>query len=59
MQPDEATILAAQAHVVSLLNELENVVTGWVLQWDREWVSQQIDPIYARLDTDNSEWVGK
>lgn len=59
MQPDEDTIREAQAHTVRLLNELENITTGWVLQWDREWISERIDPIYERLDTDNSKYVGK
>ena len=42
----------AQAHVVGLLNEIEAVLTGWVLQEDREKVEKLVAPLYDLCDKD-------
>jgi hypothetical protein len=47
---DEETKIRAAAHCVGLLNELEAVLCGWVLELDREWVAKCLDPIYRKLD---------
>jgi len=44
--------LRAQAHVVGLLNEVEAVLTGWVLQEDRELVEKLCGPLYDLCDKD-------
>lgn len=43
-------ITRAQAHVVGLLNEVEAVLTGWVLGEDRERVSELTEPLYDMCD---------
>jgi hypothetical protein len=42
----------AQAHVVGLLNEVESVLTGWVLGEDREMVEKLTAPLYDLCDKD-------
>jgi hypothetical protein len=42
--------IRAQAHVVGLLNEVEAVLTGWVLGEDREAVSKLTSPLYDLCD---------
>lgn len=49
---DPQTRLQAQAHVVGLLNEVEAVLTGWVLQEDREKVEKLVGPLYDLCDKD-------
>jgi len=44
--------LPATQHAVHLLNQLEATLTGWVLQYDREWVGKHLDPIYEKLDAE-------
>jgi len=51
-KPTPEDIKRAQAHVVGLLNEIENVLTGWVLGYDREKVAKHVDPLYEMCDTD-------
>lgn len=45
-------VLAAQAHVVGLLNEIDSVLTGWVLEEDQEKVKKLTDPLYELCDKD-------
>lgn len=45
---DETT--RAQAHVVGLLNEVEAVLTGWVLGEDKDAVDKALDPLYEMCD---------
>lgn len=40
----------AQAHVVGLLNEVEAVLSGWVLGYDREKVAELTGPLYQMCD---------
>ena len=40
----------AAAHAVGLLNELQAVLTGWVLEHDREKIEKMLDPVYDLLD---------
>ena len=47
--------VSAQAQCVGLLNQLEAVLCGWVLQHDREKVAKQLGPLYDLLDTDEME----
>lgn len=49
---DAATRLQAQAHAVRLLNELEAVLTGWVLEIDRDTIAPHVDPLYELVDKD-------
>lgn len=44
--------LEAQAHAVGLLNQLEAVLTGWVLGEDRDKIAELTEPLYALLDRD-------
>lgn len=44
--------LNAQAHVVGLLNEIEAVLTGWVLAEDRDAVNELTAPLYELCDKD-------
>lgn len=44
--------LAAQAHAVGLLNQLESLLTGWVLEEDRDEISKLTEPLYEKLDKD-------
>jgi hypothetical protein len=49
--PDE--VLHAQGHVVGLLNEVEAVLSGWVLGYDRDGLKKLTDPLYDMCDTDD------
>lgn len=50
--PTPEEVVRAQAHVVGLLNEIDAVLTGWVLGYDRETVEQHTGPLYEMCDTD-------
>jgi hypothetical protein len=52
-RPDAETKLRAQAHVVGLLNEVEAVLTGWVLQHEREKIDKLMSPLYELVDRDD------
>jgi hypothetical protein len=40
----------AQAHVVGLLNEVEAVLTGWVLRENKDEVAKLTDRLYDLCD---------
>jgi len=40
----------AQAHAVGLLNQLDSVMTGWVLGHPREQIEKLTSPLYDLLD---------
>lgn len=44
--------IEAQAHVCGLLNQVESILTGWVLGEDRDAVSKLTEPLYALVDKD-------
>jgi hypothetical protein len=50
MTAEPAEVTRAAAHAVGLLNELEAVLTGWVLAYDRDEIERLLAPVYARLD---------
>lgn len=49
-QVTEEERIRAQAHVVGLLNEVEAVLTGWVLKEDPEKVGKLVNPLYDLCD---------
>jgi hypothetical protein len=50
MKADATEVTRAAARAVGLLNELEAVLTGWVLAYDRDEVEQLLAPVYEKLD---------
>jgi hypothetical protein len=49
---DPDTKLQAQLHVIRLLNELDSVLCGWVLQFEREKIEKLTGPLYELVDED-------
>ena len=45
-------IVQAQARLVGMLNEIDAVLTGWVLGHPREQVEKLTGPLYDLLDQD-------
>lgn len=50
--------LHAQAHCVGLLNELEAVLTGWLLGEDEEEVRDALEPLHRMLDREPTATIG-
>jgi hypothetical protein len=50
VKADATEVTRAAAHAVGLLNELEAVLTGWVLAYDRDEIERMLAPVYAKLD---------
>lgn len=44
--------LEVQAMVVGLLNQVEALLTGWVLQEDQDKISKLTEPLYVLVDKD-------
>lgn len=52
MKITDDDVVRAQAHVIGRLNEIEAVLTGWTLGYDRETVERLVAPLYEMCDTD-------
>lgn len=44
--------IGAQAHAIDLLNAVQAVLTGWVLQEDADKIRALLDPLYELTDKD-------
>jgi len=45
-------VIDCQARTIGLLNQVEALLTGWVLGHDRDEIAKLTEPLYELLDKD-------